>query len=75
MNIEHLVKMANQIGSFFSTMPDRDQAIADLASHLKRFWEPRMRKAFLEHIEKTQGEGLDPFVLEAVNRHMQQLAV
>ena len=45
MNIEHLVKMANQIGSFFSTMPDRDQAIADLASHLKRFWEPRMRKA------------------------------
>ena len=30
MNIEHLVKMANQIGSFFSTMPDRDQAIADL---------------------------------------------
>ncbi|MBN9356285.1 formate dehydrogenase subunit delta [Herbaspirillum huttiense] len=75
MNIEHLVKMANQIGSFFSTMPDRDQAIADLASHLKRFWEPRMRKAFLEHIEKTQGEGLDPIVLEAVNRHMQQLAV
>lgn len=75
MNTEHLAKMANQIGSFFSTMPDRDQAIADLATHLKRFWEPRMRKAFLEHIEKTQGEGVDAIVLEAVNRHLQQLAV
>lgn len=75
MNTEHLIKMANQIGSFFSTMPDREQAMADLATHLKRFWEPRMRKAFLAHIEQTQGEGLDPIVLEAVNRHLQQLAV
>ncbi|WP_044528588.1 formate dehydrogenase subunit delta [Herbaspirillum sp. B65] len=75
MNTEHLVKMANQIGNFFSTMPDRDQAIADLATHLKRFWEPRMRKAFLAHVEQTQGEGVDAIVLEAVSRHLQQLAV
>lgn len=74
MNTEHLIKMANQIGSFFSTMPDHEQAVADLASHLKRFWEPRMRKAFLAHIEQTQGEGVDPIVLEAVSKHMQQLA-
>ncbi|WDZ94902.1 formate dehydrogenase subunit delta [Herbaspirillum sp. WKF16] len=74
MNTEHLIKMANQIGSFFSTMPDREQAVADLASHLKRFWEPRMRRAFLAHIEQTQGEGVDPIVLEAVSKHMQQLA-
>ncbi|NUU02256.1 formate dehydrogenase subunit delta [Herbaspirillum robiniae] len=75
MNTEHLIKMANQIGSFFSTMPDREQAVADLASHLKRFWEPRMRKAFLDYIDRTQGEGLDPIVLEAVHKHMQQQAV
>ncbi|KAF1038534.1 MAG: hypothetical protein GAK35_03781 [Herbaspirillum frisingense] len=74
MNTEHLIKMANQIGSFFSTMPDREQAVTDLASHLKRFWEPRMRKAFLAHIEQTQGEGVDPIVLEAVHKHLQQLA-
>lgn len=73
MNIEHLVKMANQIGAFFSTMPDRDQAVADLATHLKRSWEPRMRKALLAHIEQTQGEGLDAIVLEAVSKHMRQL--
>ncbi|WP_343587269.1 formate dehydrogenase subunit delta [Herbaspirillum sp.] len=75
MNTEHLVKMANQIGAFFSTMPDHEQAVADLATHLKRFWEPRMRKAFLEHIEQTQGQGVDPIVLEAVSKHMRQLAV
>jgi formate dehydrogenase subunit delta len=74
MNTEHLIKMANQIGSFFFTMPDREQAVADLASHLKRFWEPRMRRAFLAHIEQTQGAGVDPIVLEAVSKHMQQLA-
>ncbi|MBP0597881.1 formate dehydrogenase subunit delta [Herbaspirillum sp. LeCh32-8] len=73
MNTEHLIKMANQIGSFFSTMPDHEQAVADLASHLKRFWEPRMRKAFVAHIEQTQGEGLDPIVLEAVSKHLQKL--
>ena len=75
MNIENLIKMANQIGAFFSTMPDREQALADFTMHLKRSWEPRMRKAFLAHIEQTQGEGLDPIVLEAMRKHKQQLAV
>ena len=70
MNTEHLVRMANQIGSFFSTMPDREQALADLASHIRRFWEPRMRKAFLDFIDQTGGEGVDAIVLEAVSRHL-----
>lgn len=75
MNTEHLVKMANQIGSFFSTMPDHEQAVADLATHLQRFWEPRMRRAFLAHIEQTGGAGLDAIVLEAVGKHNAQLTV
>ncbi|WP_050466968.1 formate dehydrogenase subunit delta [Herbaspirillum chlorophenolicum] len=74
MNTEHLIKMANQIGSFFSTMPDHEQAVADLASHIKRFWEPRMRRALLAHIDATQGEGVSGIVLEAVSKHMEQLA-
>ena len=64
MNTEHLVKMANQIGSFFSTMPDREQAIADLASHLKRFWEPRMRRRFHELVD-CGAEGFLPLVMAA----------
>jgi len=51
MHIDNLIKMANQIGSFFSTMPDHEQAVTDLASHLKRFWDPRMRKALLAYVE------------------------
>jgi formate dehydrogenase subunit delta len=69
MNAANLIKMANQIGSFFSTMPDHEQAVADLASHLKRFWAPRMRQALLAHIDQTEGAGLSPIVMEAVSRH------
>lgn len=75
MHIENLVKMANQIGGFFEAMPDRDEAMADIASHIKKFWEPRMRRAFLAHIDSTDGEGLDPIVIETVARHRDTLEV
>lgn len=66
---ENLIVMANQIGEFFETMPDRSQALADLAEHLKRFWEPRMRRALLEYVGKQGGAGLKGIVLEAVQVH------
>ena len=69
MNLEHLVKMANQIGAFFETMPDRPQAMADFASHLKRSWDPRMRRELLAYIETQGGPELNPMVLEAVRLH------
>lgn len=75
MHTESLVKMANQIGGFFEAMPDRDEAVADIASHIKRFWDPRMRRAFLAHVDATGGEGLDPIVREAVARHRDRLEV
>lgn len=65
MDIQHLVKMANQIGQFFEAEPDRDQAILDIATHLKRFWDPRMRKAIVAHAEKG-GENLKEIVATAV---------
>ena len=74
MDIENLVKMANQIGAFFVTMPDYDQASDDLANHIKRSWEPRMRKALLAHIANNDNTGLDPFVLESMSRHLKLLA-
>ena len=69
MNVQHLVTMANQIGSFFETMPDRPQAMSDLANHLKRNWEPRMRRELLQHIEQQGGSDLNDLVLEAVRLH------
>ena len=72
MHIENLVKMANQIGSFFESVPDRQQAEKDVAQHLKRFWEPRMRKALIEHVENG-GADLSPFVLHSVATHKSSL--
>jgi len=57
MHIENLVKMANQIGQFFEAEPNREQAIKDIASHLKRFWDPRMRTAIIVHVDQG-GTGL-----------------
>lgn len=64
MNIEHLVRMANDIGAFFSGEPDED-ATRDIHFHLRRFWEPRMRTQIVAHY-RTGGAGLDQNVRAAV---------
>ena len=68
MNVERLVAMANQISHFYESLPDRDEALASTASHMRRFWDPRMRLAMLAHVDQG-GEGLEPFALEAIRRH------
>ena len=72
MNEQHLIQMANSIGDFFAAMPDEREARQDLASHIRRFWEPRMRRGIYEHIDTTGGEGLQPIVLEALQAHRKQ---
>ena len=61
---DKLVTMANQIGAFF-TSQGPDQAAGEIASHLKKFWEPRMRAAIVAHL-RAGGEGLRPEVRLAV---------
>lgn len=68
MDIHHLVKMANQIGSFFEAYPDRVLAEQEVASHIKRFWDPRMRLQIADHVTKTGGEDLLPLVRDAVRQ-------
>jgi formate dehydrogenase subunit delta len=58
--------MANQIGKFFAHQKP-DQAVASIAAHLRQFWDPRMRRAILEHFEDPEIH-LDPAVREAVER-------
>jgi formate dehydrogenase subunit delta len=50
MNAKNLVKMANQIGAFFEFMPDREQAVKDVAAHILRNWAPSLRLEFLTYI-------------------------
>jgi formate dehydrogenase subunit delta len=66
MNIERLVKMANDIGDFFAAEGDRAQAARDVASHFKRFWDPRMRAQIIAHVRQG-GVGLSDHVRDAVN--------
>lgn len=69
MNIDNLVTMANQIGTFFSSFPDRAEAHTGIAMHIERYWAPRMRVKLYEHVDEERGIGLDPIVLSAIAVH------
>lgn len=60
---EKLVRMANQIATFFLSQPEAVR-IEGVANHINKFWEPRMRRELFDHIDKG-GEGLLPLVMEA----------
>ena len=64
MTPEHMVHMANQIAQFFASYP-HDEAVADIADHLKKFWEPRMRRQIADYVA-AEGGGLHPLMVEAV---------
>ena len=68
MKLEKLIIMANQIGSFFEAMPDREQSVADIASHLRRSWDPRMREQILASLGTADEAQLKPLVREALRR-------
>jgi formate dehydrogenase subunit delta len=72
MDTENLVHMANRIGEFFEAMPDGAQARLEIAQHLRRFWEPRMRRALLAHVDDGAA-GLTPIVRDAVVEHRSSL--
>jgi formate dehydrogenase subunit delta len=75
MSLEHeqtasthdkLVYMANQIAKFFAAQPQAE-AVAGAADHLRKFWDPRMRRLILEHLA-AGGAGLDPVARAAVEQ-------
>jgi formate dehydrogenase subunit delta len=63
---EHLLQMANDIGNFFRSEPDRKEGIAGIANHIAKFWTPRMRQKLLDHIDEHGPEGLDELPREAL---------
>ncbi|ALG68069.1 formate dehydrogenase subunit delta [Beggiatoa leptomitoformis] len=67
MQTDNLIKMANNIGDFFSAEPEREHAILGIADHIQKSWELRMRQKIIEHY-KNGGEGLNELVKEAIGR-------
>ena len=66
MEAHKLVKMANEIAPFFESDPDPAAVHEGIAGHIRRFWDPRMRRALLSHIDEQQGDGCKPSVLAAI---------
>ena len=73
MDIHHLVKMANDIGDFFKSEPDKAKGAKGIADHIRSFWDPRMRRQMFTHIDQTSGEGLSELVLTALRTHRKEL--
>jgi formate dehydrogenase subunit delta len=62
---EKLIYMANQIAKFFAHQGEA-AAVAAIADHLAKFWDPRMRTQIIALVATKEGAGLDPLALAAV---------
>jgi formate dehydrogenase subunit delta len=68
MGSDNLIRMANSIGDFFESMPDRDEALEATAMHMRKFWVPEMRRQLLAKLD-AGGHGASDIVVQAVKRH------
>jgi len=67
MDVHNLVSMANDIAAFFDSEPDKSAAVEGVRFHISRYWELRMRRAIIEHLQKG-GEGLSPTARSAIEK-------
>ncbi len=65
MTPERLIGLANPIARFFA--PQGERAADGVCDHILKFWDPRMRRELLEHIEAGR-DGLDPLIVLAAAR-------
>ena len=74
MKADHLIDMANQIGMFFESLPDREEALTGIAEHIRKFWEPRMRRTLLAALDgEGENAGFTEIVLAALTKHREAL--
>jgi formate dehydrogenase subunit delta len=59
MDAGHLVQMVNDISNFFYPAEEPAKAAASVAAHLRRAWDPRMRKQIVEVWRRGEGEFSD----------------
>lgn len=74
MVLDNLVRMINRIGDFYAAYPDRAEAVAGIAEHVRKFWEPRMRRQLYAHLDgPAAGEGLSDLVRQAALERRDEL--
>ena len=69
MRAEYIIKQANQIASFFESMPDQAQADRDFVTHIRKFWDPRMRRDLLSLVADAPAADAHPMVIRAVRAY------
>jgi formate dehydrogenase subunit delta len=69
MSPDKLIRMANQIATFFRAYPE-GQAVKEVHDHLMAFWTPSMREK-LRACARSKGGELDPVVTKAILTNLQ----
>jgi formate dehydrogenase subunit delta len=62
--LDRLVRMANQIGEFYASMPETD-ATKGAASHLRLYWTPKMIREIIAFADQGH-PGLNPIAARAI---------
>ena len=73
MDSANLVHMANRIGEFFEAFPDAESAREGVATHLARYWAPRMRRQLFDELDRGEAKGLSALVRAALVAHRAKL--
>lgn len=68
MNIERLSAMANDIARFFHAEPDHAVAVDGISGHIRRYWEPRMRKQIIAYAKSDNHDELIELAHEGILR-------
>jgi formate dehydrogenase subunit delta len=66
MAVATQVRLANDIAGQFGHL-SHEEAVSGIATHVRMFWDPRMRSQLLAAVDAGDG-GLSPLVVEAVAR-------
>lgn len=65
MEDKQIISMANQIGDFFQAYPKKNEGIEGVASHITKFWSPKMRVQLKKIIAEGSNDDLKIIVLDA----------
>ena len=66
MEDDVMIHKANIIAQFFASYT-REEAIEGVHTHLRLYWEPRMRRQIIDYVANG-GAGLHKYAVEAVKR-------
>lgn len=66
MNRATLMRLLEGIAAFHRAYP-HEEAVAGIATHIRQFWDPRMRRALAQALREGVSD-LDPLLREAAVR-------